>query len=126
MPVVPARGEIEAELIVGRLRDAGLDARVVRDGKQSPGAWMHAGHDPIEPMTVVVPEDEVEAARGVLSEPAEPVAPETEGDGETGVLQSLNRSLPVFRVVVVVVAVVLVVALLEAQLIDVLPFLGEP
>ena len=126
MPVVTAHGEIEAELIVGRLRDAGLDARVVRDGKQSPGAWMHAGHDPMEPMTVVVPEDEVEGARDVLEQPDDPVAPETESGADAGVLQGLNRSLPIFRVVVLVVTVVLVVALLDDQLRNVLPFLGEP
>lgn len=115
MPVVTAHGEIEAELIVGRLRDEGLDARVVRDGKQSPGAWMYAGHDPFEAMTVVVPEDDAEAARRVLELPDDPVVPTT------------TSSRPAFRVVLVtLVAVVLVVALLQAQLVDVLPFLGEP
>jgi hypothetical protein len=126
VPVVTAHGEIEAELIVGQLRDAGLDARVVRDGKQSPGAWMYVGHDPFEAMTVVVPDDEIESAREVLEQEDDRRTPDAEGGTESGVLQTLHGSLSLFRWAVVVVALVLVVALLEAQLTDVLPFLGEP
>jgi len=112
-----ARGEIEAELIVGRLRDSGLDARVVRDGKQSPGAWMYVGHDPFEPMTVMVPEHEIDAAREALEleEPVEVPAVERPGSGR-GVRVAL----------VAIVALVLVAALLRAQLTDALPFLGGP
>lgn len=112
-----ARGEIEAELIVGRLRDADIDARIVRDGKQSPGAWMYVGHDPFEPMAVMVPEGDAEAAREVLELEAPEAIPQNDD----------LRTRPTFRVVLVaVVALVLVAALLQAELNDVLPFLGEP
>jgi hypothetical protein len=69
MQVAEAAQPYEGELIAGRLRAAGIDAKVVDQSfRQEPLPIVRA----FAVVRVLVPEDEEEKAREVLARPAEP------------------------------------------------------
>ena len=65
--LLSAPNDIEAHLLVGRLGEAGVEARFLRD-KGVPGAWLYGGSNPWAPVTVMVRQRQLEDARLVLAE----------------------------------------------------------
>ncbi len=64
-----ASNDIEAHLLVGRLRAAGVEGRIVRD-KGAPSTWLYGASKPWAPVTVVVQRRQLQEARLVLAEVA--------------------------------------------------------
>ena len=64
--LLKASDDIEAHLLGGRLLEAGIEARNVKD--RSGPAWMYGGSNPWAPVTILVRRAELEAARLVLAE----------------------------------------------------------
>lgn len=62
-----APNDIEAHLLVGRLGEAGVEARLLRD-KGAPGTWLYGGSNPWAPVTVMVRVRQLDDARLVLAE----------------------------------------------------------
>ena len=62
-----ARGDIDAHLLVGRLGEAGVETRTVKD-RSGPGTWMHAGSNPWAPVSILVRRFQLDDARLVLAE----------------------------------------------------------
>ena len=62
-----ANGDIDAHLLVGRLLEAGVESRTVKD-RSSPGAWMLAGSNPWAPVIILVRQFQLDDARLVLAE----------------------------------------------------------
>ena len=62
-----APNDIEGHLLVGRLGEAGVEARLVRE-KGAPSAWLYGGSNPWAPITVMVRQRQLEDARLVLAE----------------------------------------------------------
>jgi Putative prokaryotic signal transducing protein len=65
--LIRARGDIDAHLLVGRLVEAGVETRTVKD-RSAPWAWMHAGSNPWAPVSILVRRVQLEDARLVLAE----------------------------------------------------------
>lgn len=77
--LIRARGDIDAHLLVGRLGEAGVETRTVKD-RSAPGTWMLAGSNPWAPVIILVRKLQLEDARLVLAEisfslPAAPPQP---------------------------------------------------
>ncbi|HEY7874927.1 MAG TPA: DUF2007 domain-containing protein [Actinomycetota bacterium] len=87
--LIRARGDIDAHLLVGRLVEAGVETRTVKD-RSAPWAWMHAGSNPWAPVSILVRRMQLEDARLVLAEisftlpPAPPRSVETGARGWRG------------------------------------------
>jgi hypothetical protein len=62
-----ARDDIDAHLLRGRLGEAGVESRLVKD-RFAPGAWLYGGSNPWAPVTVMVRRHQLEEARLVLAE----------------------------------------------------------
>ena len=62
-----ARHDIEAHLIMGRLGEAGIDVRFVKD-RTAPGAWLYGGSNPWAPVEVFVKRYHHEDASVLLAE----------------------------------------------------------
>ena len=62
-----AEGDIEAHLLTGRLKTAGIDTRLVKD-RSGLGAWLHGGSDPWAPVDVLVRKVHAQEARIILAE----------------------------------------------------------
>ena len=80
-----ARGDIDAHLLVGRLGEAGIETRTVKD-RSAPWAWMHAGSNPWAPVSILVRRLQLDDARLVLAEisfdlPAAAPSPVEDVDG---------------------------------------------
>jgi hypothetical protein len=65
--LIRANGDIDAHLLTGRLLEAGVESRTVKD-RSSPGAWMLAGSNPWAPVIILVRRFQLEDARLVLAE----------------------------------------------------------
>ena len=65
--LIRARGDIDAHLLVGRLLEAGVESRTVKD-RSSPGAWLLAGSNPWAPVAILVRRFQLDDARLVLAE----------------------------------------------------------
>ncbi len=65
--LVKASNDIEAHLLMGRLGEAGVESRTLKD-KGAPGAWLYGGSNPWAPVTVMVRSRQLEDARLVLAE----------------------------------------------------------
>jgi hypothetical protein len=65
--LVRARDDIEAHLLTGRLNEAGIETKAVKD-RFAPGAWLYGGSNPWAPVSVYVRRFELEDARLVLAE----------------------------------------------------------
>ena len=64
-----AHDDIDAHLLVGRLTEAGIETRTVKD-RSAPGAWLLGGSNPWAPVGVLVRNFELDSARLVLAEVA--------------------------------------------------------
>lgn len=62
-----APNDIEGHLLVGRLLEAGVEARFVRE-KGAPSTWLYGASKPWAPVVVMVRERQLEDARLVLAE----------------------------------------------------------
>jgi hypothetical protein len=62
-----APNDIEGHLLAGRLGEAGVESRLVRE-KGAPSAWLYGGSNPWAPITVMVRQRQLEDARLVLAE----------------------------------------------------------
>jgi hypothetical protein len=69
VPLCNAAGDIEAHLLVGRLEQANIETRCVRD-RAAPGAWLYGGMNPRAPVTVYVRRHQLDDARLTLAEVA--------------------------------------------------------
>ena len=65
--LVKTPNDIEAHLLTGRLSEAGVETRTVKD-RSGPGAWLLGGSDPWAPVTILVPRLQHEDARIVMAE----------------------------------------------------------
>jgi hypothetical protein len=61
--------DIDAHLLIGRLAEAAIEARTVKD-RSAPGAWLYGGSNPWAPVVILVRSYELEQARIVLAEVA--------------------------------------------------------
>lgn len=61
------QNDIEAHLLAGRLHEAGIETRRLKD-RSAPGAWLHGGSNPWAPVAILVKKWQLEAARLVLAE----------------------------------------------------------
>jgi len=62
-----AANDIEAHLLTGRLAEAAIESRLVKD-RSAPGAWLHGGSNPWAPVTVLVRRLQLQDARIVMAE----------------------------------------------------------
>ena len=62
-----ARNDIEAHLLTGRLEEAQVETRTVKD-RSAPGAWLYGGSNPWAPVVILVKAMQLEDARLVLAE----------------------------------------------------------
>ena len=62
-----AANDIDAHLLCGRLKHAGVEYRGVKD-RYAPGAWLIGGSNPWAPVVVYVKRFQLEDARIVLAE----------------------------------------------------------
>jgi hypothetical protein len=67
VPLLRARNDIEAHLLIGRLAESGVEATAVKD-RRGPGAWLLGGSDAWAPVTVLVRRVQLDEARVVLAE----------------------------------------------------------
>lgn len=65
--LVRTGNDIEAHLLSGRLDEAGIDCRRLKD-RGAPGAWLYGGSNPWAPVAVLVQRYRLEDARLVLAE----------------------------------------------------------
>lgn len=62
-----AGDDIEAHLLSGRLMEAGVETKWLKD-RSAPGAWLHGGSNPWAPVTIYVKKLQLDDARLVLAE----------------------------------------------------------
>lgn len=65
--LLTAANDIEAHLVAGRLNEAGVEVRVVKD-RSAPGAWLYGGANPWAPVTIMVRRLQLVDARMVMAE----------------------------------------------------------
>jgi hypothetical protein len=80
-----ASDDIDAHLLIGRLDEAGIETRTMKD-RSGPGAWLLGGSDPWAPVVILVRAFELDSAKLVLAElayegpPAIPQATTTQAE----------------------------------------------
>ena len=79
--LVKADNDIDAHLLTGRLGEAGIESRAVKD-RAAPGAWLYGGMNPWAPVTVYVRKFQFDDARLLLAEVAYG-APDAEPSSES-------------------------------------------
>lgn len=65
--LIKARHDIDAHLLGGRLTEAGIESRTMKD-VSAPGAWMFGGSNPWAPVSILVKKLDLDEARVVLAE----------------------------------------------------------
>lgn len=65
--LIKARHDIDAHLLAGRLTEAGIESRAMKD-VAAPGAWMYGGSNPWAPVAILVKRLDLEDAKLVLAE----------------------------------------------------------
>ncbi len=65
--LIKARHDIDAHLLTGRLAEAGIETRTMKD-ISAPGAWLYGGSNPWAPVSVLVKKIDLDDARVVLAE----------------------------------------------------------
>ena len=65
--LITAHNDIEAHLLTGRLEEAAVETRTVKD-RSAPGAWLYGGSNPWAPVVVLVRAMQLVDARLVLAE----------------------------------------------------------
>ena len=66
--LITARGDIDAHLLAGRLNEAGIETRTIKD--HSGPTWLYGGSDPWGPVALWVRRSQYEESRIVLAEMA--------------------------------------------------------
>jgi Putative prokaryotic signal transducing protein len=61
-----AHNDIDAHLLLGRLTEAGIETRAVKD-RRAPGAWLYGGSNPWAPSVVLVRQLQLDEARLILA-----------------------------------------------------------
>jgi Putative prokaryotic signal transducing protein len=80
--ITDARDDIEAQLILGTLRDAGIEAQSLKTNT-APGAWLTGTQVPWSPAAILAPEEQAAEARELLS---------LEGDGGLRSRESVDHA----------------------------------
>ena len=62
-----AHDDIDAHLLTGRLQEAGIETRTMKD-RSGPGAWLLGGSDPWAPVIILVRTFDLDPAKIVLAE----------------------------------------------------------
>ena len=101
--VASARDDYEAQLITGRLRQVGIESQVLKSGSAFPGAGVTGVQNPWEPVSVLVPPRQADAARDALDDFL---------DGDDAEAKTLFPSAS--NASVVIVAIVVAVAMVAA------------
>ena len=65
--LIMARHDIDAHLLTGRLAEAGIETRTVKD-ISAPGAWLYGGSNPWAPVSILVKKLDLDDAKLVLAE----------------------------------------------------------
>jgi hypothetical protein len=65
--LIKARHDIDAHLLAGRLTEAGIESRTLKD-ISAPGSWMYGGSNPWAPVAVFVRKLDLDDAKVVLAE----------------------------------------------------------
>ncbi|MBW3594209.1 MAG: DUF2007 domain-containing protein [Actinobacteria bacterium] len=65
--LIKARHDIDAHLLAGRLAEAGIESRSMKD-VSAPGAWMYGGSNPWAPVSILVKKVDLDDAKVVLAE----------------------------------------------------------
>ena len=65
--LIKARHDIDAHLLTGRLSEAGIETRTMKD-ISAPGSWMYGGSNPWAPVSVLVRKIDLDDAKVVLAE----------------------------------------------------------
>lgn len=65
--LIKARHDIDAHLLAGRLAEAGIESRTMKD-VTAPGAWMYGGSNPWAPVSILVKKLDLDDAKLVLAE----------------------------------------------------------
>ena len=65
--LIKARHDIDAHLLTGRLSEAGIESRTMKD-ISAPGSWMYGGSNPWAPVAVLVKKVDLDDAKVVLAE----------------------------------------------------------
>jgi len=80
--LMTARGDIDAHLLEGRLREAGIEVRAIKD--HSGPVWLYGGSDPWGPVAIWVRRAQYEDSRIVLAELAFDAPPAVKDAGPLG------------------------------------------
>jgi Putative prokaryotic signal transducing protein len=100
--VVDAHNEPEAELIAGRLREAGIEPQLVASS-HSPGAWLTGSRPQWIPVRIYVPADRADEARRLMDEFAGPE--ERDDEPQSSAPWTWGGVLTVLVVIVVVIVI---------------------
>ena len=65
--LIKARHDIDAHLLAGRLAEAGIETKTMKD-IGAPGAWLYGGSNPWAPVSVLVKRLDLDDAKLVLAE----------------------------------------------------------
>ena len=65
--LIKARHDIDAHLLTGRLHEAGIETKSVKD-RTAPGAWLYGGSNPWAPVAIFVRKFQLQDARVALAE----------------------------------------------------------
>lgn len=65
--LIKARHDIDAHLLAGRLTEAGIESRTLKD-IGAPGSWMFGGSNPWAPVAILVRKLDLDDAKVVLAE----------------------------------------------------------
>lgn len=65
--LLKARHDIDAHLLTGRLNEAGIETKTVKD-RGAPGAWLYGGSNPWAPVAIFVRRFQLQDARVALAE----------------------------------------------------------
>lgn len=65
--LLKARHDIDAHLLTGRLNEAGIETKTVKD-RGDPGAWLFGGSNPWAPVVIFVRRFQLQDARVALAE----------------------------------------------------------
>ena len=110
LQVADARDDYEAQLIIGRLTEAGIESNTLKSGS-APGAWLTGVQNQWGPVAVLVPPEEFQTARRVLEGFG------AEGYGVEGEADEAETTLPsTSSAVLVVIAIVVAGAMIAAFL----------
>lgn len=101
--IVVARDDAEAQLIIGKLRDAGIEVEAIKTNT-GPGAWLTGVQNQWTPVAILVPLESADEARRLLGIHQEPAGPPITEKGEPLVA----RTRAIWAIAIVLLAALLV------------------